>query len=130
MRVSDIMIGMTDKKRILLAEDEAPMAKALSIKLEREGYGVDVARTGKEAIEFLEKSTYDLILLDLVMPIVDGFGVLAWMTSNDVKTPVVVLSNLSQSEDVKKTQAYGVKGFFIKADTPITDLIKEVKTFI
>lgn len=121
---------MADKKRILLAEDEAPMAKALSIKLTREGYGVDVARTGKEAIEYLEKGSYDLILLDLVMPVVDGFGVLAWMTSNDVKAPVVVLSNLSQAEDVKKTQAFGVKGFFIKADTPITDLIKEVKTFL
>ncbi len=121
---------MADKKRILLAEDETPMAKALSIKLSREGYVVDVARTGKEAINYMEKESYSLLLLDLVMPVVDGFGVLAWMATNDIKTPVVVLSNLSQAEDVKKTQAFGVKGFFIKADTPITDLIKEVKSFI
>ncbi|MBT6757368.1 MAG: response regulator, partial [Candidatus Jacksonbacteria bacterium] len=67
---------MADKKRILIVEDEKPMGHALELKLESEGFEVSTASNGVEALEVLEKETFNLVLLDLVMPKKDGFEVL------------------------------------------------------
>lgn len=63
-------------QKILIAEDERAIAKALSLKLEHSGYQTTVTSNGKEAIEELKKDKYDLFLMDLIMPIMDGFSTL------------------------------------------------------
>lgn len=115
------------KKRILIVEDERPIAKALGLKLEHEGYEVEIAGNGEEGLAKLDGSSFDMMLLDLVMPKVDGFGVLEALKEKKSKIPVYVLSNLSQQEDSKKAESLGAKGFFIKSDTPLANIVTVVK---
>ena len=114
------------KKKILIIEDERPMARALELKLARAGFEAISAENGKEGMSLLEKGTFSLILLDLVMPKMDGFSVLEALKQKDIKTPVIILSNLSQPEDEKRAKALGAKEFFIKSDTQIATIVLRV----
>ena len=116
---------MTNK--ILVAEDEKPMAKALELKLTSVGFEVEVAFDGEEAIKKIKDNKYDLILLDLVMPKVDGFEVLKEIQKLKLATPVIVSSNLSQEEDRKKAKDLGAKDYFVKSDTTLNELVEKVK---
>ncbi|MBN1778989.1 MAG: response regulator [Candidatus Buchananbacteria bacterium] len=100
-------------KRILVVEDEKPMAKALELKLTHAGYQVVTASNGEEALMILEKDKFDLILLDIIMPKMDGFGVLEALKKQGKKTPVIMSSNLSQPEDEKKHGSWGQKIFLL-----------------
>lgn len=116
-----------EKKRILIIEDEKPMAHALELKLQHEGFEVESALNGEEGIKLLETSNFDLILCDLMMPKLDGFGVMATMKQYHITTPIIVLSNLSQEDDEKKALHLGAREFFIKSNTPIADIVERVK---
>ncbi len=119
---------MTDnQKRVLIVEDEKPLSHALELKLGSEGYTVMVATNGQEALDALANSQFDVMLLDLMMPTVDGFQVLQQMKSLPSQPVVFVLSNLSQHEDEEKALALGAKKFFIKSDTPLSTIVEEVK---
>lgn len=109
--------------RILIAEDEVPISKALKLKLEKTGFEVQIAKNGEEALSLLEKGKYDLMLLDLIMPIVDGFSVLQEIRKKENPIPIIVLSNLSQEEDLKKAEELGAMDYFIKSDTPIAEVV-------
>lgn len=121
---------MSGKKRILIAEDEKPMANALKVKLTSKGYEVVNAFSGQEALDSIKKENFNLILLDLVMPEKDGFEVLELLQKQKIKTPIVVSSNLSQAEDVKKAKDLGAKDFFIKSDTPINKVVEYVEKYL
>ena len=114
-------------KKILIVEDEKPMARALELKLTHHGFLVQTAGDGQEALTILAEKKFDLILLDLIMPKIDGFTVLKNIREQKNLTPVIVLSNLSQEEDTKRAKELGAKGFFIKSNTPIADIIGYVK---
>jgi len=124
---NEIKMMAEKKKKILIAEDERPMARALELKLSHEGYDVTYAANGQEALDFLKKDKFDIILLDLMMPKVDGFGVLEEMKAKKMKIPVIILSNLSQVEDEERAKKMGAKDFFIKSNTPIANIIDYVK---
>jgi signal transduction histidine kinase len=83
-------------KKILIAEDEKPMAKALALKLNNSGFEAKAVHNGKDAVEELKAAKYDLLLLDLMMPTMDGFQVLEQIKAEKIKTSVIVTSNLSQ----------------------------------
>lgn len=117
-------------KKILVAEDEKPLAHAMELKLTNAGYEVTVANDGDQAIQYLKNNKYDLLLLDLIMPVSDGFNVLQNMKNSKNNTPVIVMSNLSQEEDKIKTTHFGVKDFFIKSDTSLAELISKIQTYI
>ncbi|MBP9820854.1 response regulator [Candidatus Saccharibacteria bacterium] len=121
---------MKPSKKILIAEDEKPLAHAMELKLSNAGYVVTVANDGDQAIQYLKNNKYDLLLLDLIMPVSDGFNVLQNMKISKNKTPVIVMSNLSQEEDKIKTTNFGVKDFFIKSDTSLAELILKIQTYI
>ena len=119
-----------DKKRILIAEDEKAIAKALSLKLESAGYETKVAYNGQEAIDELKAGQYDLMFMDLIMPKTDGFSVLEQMQEQDIKVPVIVLSNLSQENDLEKAKKLGAKDYFIKSDTPLAEIVDYARKII
>lgn len=121
---------MNSSKKILIAEDEKPLAHAMELKLTNAGYSVTVANDGDEAIAYLKNNKYDLLLLDLIMPISDGFNVLLNMKKSKNKTPVIVMSNLSQEEDKIRTTNLGVKDFFIKSDTSLAELVFKIQSYI
>lgn len=117
----------TKTKKILIAEDEKPMAKALTLKLKNSGFEIIVAHDGNEAMNYIKKENLDLILLDIMMPEKDGFSIMEEMKKKKIKIPVMVLSNLSQESDIKKAENLGALGFFIKSNTPISEIVNDVK---
>lgn len=118
------------KKKILIVEDEKPLAHALELKMTHEGYETTVASTGREGLEKASSGDYDLILLDLILPEVDGFAILEGLKAKSLKPIVVVLSNLGQDEDRKKAEEFGVKNYLVKSNVPLADIVKVVKASI
>ncbi len=121
---------MSKTQKILIIEDEKPLAMALDLKLRDAGFDVETAYDGVEGLEKLAKNKYDLILLDLIMPRKDGFTVLAEMRERNDKTPVIALTNLSQKEDLDKVREYGVDKYFVKSDMPLHEVVSEVQAFL
>lgn len=114
-------------KRILILEDEAPIARAMQLKLESSGYEADVAKNGEEGLEKVKNGKYNLILLDLVMPVLDGFGFLEALKEEKIQIPVIVSSNLGQDEDFEKAKKLGAKDYFVKSNTPINKVMEHVE---
>ncbi len=114
-------------RQILIVEDERPLAHALELKLSHEGFTVHVALTGTEGAKEALTGKYAIILLDIIMPELDGFALLQQLKERKIKTPVIVLSNLGQEEDKAKANDLGAKEYFVKANTPIVDIIRRVK---
>ena len=115
------------KQKVLVVDDEQALARALELKLTAEGVDVTVAHDGEEALALIEKNNYSLILMDMVMPKLDGFGVLEAMQKKGITTPVIVLSNLGQEEDAERARALGARDFFVKSNMPIVEIVKFVK---
>lgn len=118
------------KKAVLIVEDERPLAHALEMKLKNEGYVTHTCMNGTDALAELEKGGYGLVLLDLIMPVMDGFGVLAEMQQRKYGVPAIVLSNLGQEEDRLKTKQLGALDYFVKSNTPIAQIVQRVKTVL
>lgn len=118
---------MVDQKHILIVEDEKPLAHALELKLQHEGFDVRVASNGQECLDLIGNQQFDVVLLDLMMPVMDGFQVLEQLRTKPNPPAVFVLSNLSQHEDEERVLGLGAKKFFIKSDTPLSIIIEEVK---
>jgi two-component system, OmpR family, response regulator VicR len=118
------------KNKILIVEDEKSLAKILQHELDKNGFETGMAGNGKEALDMLAKNHFDLILLDLMMPVMSGFQVLDELSKNQDQTPVIVTTNLGQEEDKQKASAMGAKEYLVKTDTPIAELIQRVKNFL
>ncbi|ALM10394.1 MAG TPA: two-component system response regulator [Candidatus Peribacter riflensis] len=117
-------------KRILIVEDERPLAHALELKFHHEGFDTHICLDGEEALKEATEGTYNVILLDLIMPRMDGFTFLQEMKSRGVKTPTVILSNLGQDEDRARAQELGAVGYYVKSNTPIMEIIKQVQSLL
>jgi DNA-binding response OmpR family regulator len=119
-----------EHKKVLIAEDEELIAKTLAKKFILSGFEVQVAANGQEALDHMSKEKYDLLLLDLMMPIVDGFGVLAELKKRGDQTPVIVATNLNQVEDVTRVFELGCTNYYVKADTPLDQIVEEARKAI
>lgn len=117
-------------KKVLILEDEKPIAKALELKLEKSGFDVTVGGNGKEGLELYKKQKPDIILLDLIMPMMDGFGFLSEIRKKDKSTEVIVLTNLGQAEDLAKTLKLGASQYFIKSETPLSKVVDVVNQLV
>lgn len=111
---------------ILIVEDEVPMAEALRKKLHNRGYVVTLAHTGNQAIEKIGESSFDAILLDLVLPDGDGFDVLRYLQQAGKKIPTIVLSNLSHNEDISETKKLGAVAYFVKSNIKMKEVLEEL----
>lgn len=90
---------MNKKQKILLVEDEESLAVGLQFNLEEEGYEVAHARDGKQALEFYEKDNYDLIILDVMLPYVNGFEVAEKIRKTNPQLPILMLTARTRKED-------------------------------
>lgn len=114
------------EKHVLIVEDEKPMAKALTLKLESAGFAVTHAGNGEAALEALSDIQPVMILLDIIMPDMDGYEFIKTLRERDTTVPVVVMSNLSQEDDKDKMQDAGVERYFVKSDAQLTDIVQYV----
>lgn len=120
------------KKFVLVVEDDESYALVLKGKLPEEGFDVMIASNGKEALEIAHERKPDLIFLDLVMPVKDGFDVLKDLKSDPILkgVPVLVASNLGQDGDIKKAKDLGAADYFIKANVSLNEAVEKIKQYL
>lgn len=116
-------------KSIIVVEDEKDLRELYVQILSQQGFEVDQAVDGEEGYMKLSKKTYDLVLLDIILPKMDGLQLLEKLKneSKDISKSVVLLTNLSQDIIISKAVAYGVKGYMVKSDLTPPQIIEEVK---
>jgi DNA-binding response OmpR family regulator len=94
------MVFYKEKKmRILIAEDEVATAKALKILLEKAMYSVDIVHNGDDAWDYIQEGSYEVIVLDIMMPGKSGIEVLSLIRQNGIRTPVMLLTSKAEIED-------------------------------
>lgn len=121
-----------EKKKILVIEDDKFFQTLVTKKLIGEGYEVLTASDSNEALAILEKEKPNLIILDLILPILDGFEILS-IVKKDEKTkdiPVIILSNLGQKEEVERAIALGANDFMIKVNFTPEEIAGKIKSFL
>jgi two-component system alkaline phosphatase synthesis response regulator PhoP len=117
--------------KILLVEDDPFILRMYETKFQWEKLEVKVADNGLDGLKYLEDFDPDIVLLDLLMPELDGFEVLRKIRADSKhnKLPVIVLSNINQDEDIRQAMELGATDYFVKSElTPsqVVDRIKEV----
>lgn len=117
-------------KKILVVEDDKFLRELISQKLLREGYDVAEAMDGEKGIDAVKQEKPDLILLDLILPGIDGFEVLARIKSDPEisEIPVIILSNLGQKDDIEKGLNMGAVDYLIKAHFTPTEILEKIRT--
>lgn len=120
-------MSAASKKRILITEDESFLSKVLSNKLKIVGFDVTIAEDGSQALDILKESKFDVLLLDLMMPKIDGFTLLEKLKEQGITIPTIIMSNLSQDEDKSKVAMYDIKDYIVKSDTPLEEIVSRVE---
>lgn len=121
------------KKKILIIEDETFIRELYARILRNQGYEVDEAADGEAGYEAILNGTYDLVLLDIMLPKIDGIAILQKLQEQQkgkLITPIVVLSNLDEELTIAKSVALGIRGYIVKSQCSNEQLKKEVDNYL
>ena len=123
---------MPDPIKILLVDDDEFLLDMYSTKFREAGFDIDIASSGEAALEKIRKNQYHVILLDIIMPVLDGFEVLQQMKKENLisKSVVVILSNLGQKEDIERGMFLGATDYVIKAHFTPREVVEKVKSHL
>lgn len=123
---------MTDKRKVLIIEDDSSLNKMYQDALGRAGFDVIVAFDGEKGLKLIYKEEPDLILLDLMMPKMNGFQVLEKMKDDSKANiiPVVILTNYGEIENIAKTIEMGVREFNIKSQNTPDQVVEKIKRIL
>lgn len=113
-------------KRVIVIDDDMYIRELYEEVLKTEGYDVDTASNGQEALDKLKLGGYDLILLDIMMPKIDGLGIMDELAANPPTPPngpILMLTNLDHEPLIQDALNKGAKAFLIKADITPADLL-------
>ncbi len=123
---------MAGLQKILLAEDDLYIRDIYNVVLQKAGYTVEQAINGTEALAKTLSFKPDVLLLDIMMPDIDGLEVLRQLRSGDkykkVKPRVIIVTNLAQDETAAEAKKLGAEGYVVKADIEPHDLVKMIQT--
>ena len=121
------MIGK--KIKVLVVEDEKMLSEMYKTKFEMEGFEVEQAFDGKKGLDQAKNDKPDIVLLDIILPKLDGFLVLKELKGDPAtkKTPVLLLTNLGQDDDIKKGKSLGADGYFVKANHSPAEIVEQVR---
>lgn len=118
----------------MLVEDDQILARLYQTKFQKEGFDIQLSFDGQDGFDKMKSFSPDLVILDLIMPKVDGFTFLDKVRGDGELskrgTPVLVLSNLGQESDIKKAMDMGAKDFFIKADVSLSQMVEKVRKYM
>lgn len=124
--------GKASRGLLLLVEDDSFLRKLLAEKLRKEGFLVEEAEGGKEALDSLSKIIPTVIVLDLVMAGIDGFQVLEFVRKDErlKNTPVLVLSNLGEKEHFERAKALDADDYLVKAHFTLNEIVEKISAII
>lgn len=122
------------ERKILVVEDDPFLSDIYNTKLKQAGFTVDLAMAGEECIEKLSANQYDLMVLDIVLPQLNGWEILGRVKEMRRQNPnspinnlkIIILSNLGQKEEIKKGLDLGADGFMIKAHFTPSEVAEEI----
>lgn len=119
-------------KKILFIEDESALQKTVSAAFEQEGIEIISAVDGEIGLRLAQEKNPDLILLDLILPKMDGFEVLKALKSDPAYShiPIVVLTNLESNADVERALSLGAKSYLVKANYALPQMVEKIKEFL
>ncbi len=117
---------------VLVVEDDKFLRELISQKLVKEGYNISQAVDGEEGLKKIKEEKPDLVLLDLILPGIDGFEVLVRAKEEQevAKIPVIILSNLGQKEDIEKGIKLGAVDYLVKAHFTPGEIIEKIKRIL
>jgi len=120
------------RKVIFIIEDDMLLVSAYEVKFKKDNNEVWIAKDGKEAIGFLTREPPDIVLLDLILPGMNGYEVLSEIRKNEKwkNVPVIVLTNLGQAQDIEKAKSLGVDDYLVKANTKISEITDKVNKYL
>lgn len=120
---------MPDTKKVLIIEDDTMISSMYRTKLEQDGYKVTVAENGSEGLEKVKAEIPDIILLDVIMPQLDGFTVLEELRGNmKISVPIIMLTNLGTDEDRAKGDKLGATDYLVKSTltpTQVSEIVEK-----
>ncbi len=116
-------------KKVLIVEDDLFILNMYVTKLKSEGFVVDSAEDGMSAIQMAKQNPPDIILLDIIMPVVDGFETLSQIKKDDKlkNVPIILLTNLSQKPNIEKGLRMGAADYIIKAHFTPSEVVEKIK---
>jgi len=119
-------------KKILIIEDDKFLAKMLSKMLESHGYDIAMASNGREGLLKVSTESPKLVLLDIILPDIDGFDLLETIKTDEKtkKTPVIILSNLGQQEDIKQGKNLGAQDYLVKSEIKLDQVVDKVRKYL
>ena len=119
-------------KKILIIEDDEFLRQLISKKMSSEGFSVTSAIDGSDGLEKVKNTMPDLVLLDLLLPTIDGFDVLSAIKADKATAsiPVIILSNLGQQEEISKGMNLGAVDFLVKAQLTPEEIVEKVKNLL
>ncbi len=120
------------KKTILLVEDDEFLAELYATKLRLENYEILLATDGEKGLKLAQEKKPDLVLLDIILPRMDGFEVLKHLKEDSAlkAVPVILLTNLSQKDEVKKGLDLGANDYLIKAHFMPSEVVKKIQQLL
>src|SRR3972149_8598439 len=123
------MSETNNKIKVALIEDEEVLLNVLKDKLEKEGFEVYPAVDGEDGLGVIRDKHPDIILLDIVMPKVDGFGVLGHLKNDEAlsKIPVIIISNSGQPVEIDKALELGVRDYLVKAEFDPQEVVDKIR---
>jgi DNA-binding response OmpR family regulator len=125
-------MNTTEHKKILIIDDDEDFLSILDMKFKKEGFLVVIAKDGEEGIRIAKSENPNIILLDMALPKKGGIEVLEDLKSDEVSKniPVIILSNFSEDENIKKATSLGATDYFIKADSSILEIFEKVQKIV
>lgn len=120
---------MAEQKKILIVEDDRYISKMYQLKLSLEGYEVEVAENGRQGVDKVKEFMPDIMLLDLLMPELDGFEVLKIVKGDEAtkNIPVLIMSNLGQEDHIQKGMGMGAVGYIVKSQYTPSKVVETIK---
>ena len=123
------MTNKDNKIKVLLVEDDGFLVKMYETKFALEHFDTDVTEKGKEVVRMARENQYEIILLDIILPEMDGWQILEKLKADEKtkKIPVILLTNLGQEKDMEKGLALGAADYLIKAHFTPAEVVDKVK---
>ncbi len=122
----------SQNKTVLIIDDDPFILDMYVLKFKQSGFHIEIARDGKEGLQKIKEMKPDVVLLDVVMPILDGFEVLQDLNKKNLlgETRVILLTNLGQKDDVERGLNLGAKDYVIKAHFTPSEVVEKVKSVL